>query len=318
MEITKSTSRMLLAAAIILLLTTKVFLASRLDLYSDEIFYWLASTRLSLAYSDLPFVTSLLVWLGTNLDPGNPLAVRVLFIVLGSSIPLLVFWLAQPITGRGQALFSAFLSLCIPLGGFLGLLAVPDVPLLFFGLLAIGFFERALRTDLNRYWLATGIAVALGLSTHYRFFLYPAAAVLFLLCYGPARKTLQNPKLWMAIAISALGLTPIIWFNLSNQLASASFYLVERHPWEFQPRGLLHIFIQAGLVSPPLYGLLGLTLWQMITRARAGDQNAAMLASFALTNLLVYMILAPWTDSASTTIHWPLSGYFPLLVFAPA
>ena len=36
--------------------------------------------------------------------------------------------------------FASILTLCLPLGGFLGLLAVPDVPLIFFGLLAIGFF----------------------------------------------------------------------------------------------------------------------------------------------------------------------------------
>ena len=28
-------------------------------------------------------------------------------------------------------------------------------------------------------------------------------------------------------------------------------------------------------------------------------------------------MLAPWSDSNSTTLHWPLSGYVPLLVFLP-
>jgi len=309
-------SRILVSGAA-LLLVLKLYFALKLDLYSDEIFYWLASTRLALAYSDLPFMTSLLVWLGSALGSGSTLAVRSLFILLGSSIPILIYWLSIPITDKTQALQSALLALCIPLGGFLGLLAVPDVPLLFFGILSIGFFERAIRTEKLAYWLATGIVVALGLCTHYRFFLYPAAAVLFLLAVPAERKQWRNPYLWMAVCIASLGLLPIAWFNLTNQLSSASFYLVERHPWTFQPSGLLHAFKQAGLVTPPLYALLAVTLWTILQRARQGDRPAAMLACFSLANLLVYLLLAPWTDSSSTSIHWPLSGYFPLLVFAP-
>lgn len=308
----------LLISGTALLLAVKLYLATRLDLYSDEIFYWLASTHLAPAYSDLPFMTSLLVWFGSALEPGSTLAVRSLFIVLGSCVPFLVYWLALPVTDRHQALISALLSLCIPLGGFLGLLAVPDVPLLFLGLLSIGLFERAVRTNWVIWWLATGIVVALGLFTHYRFFLYPAAAVLFMLFFDSERKQWRNPYFWMAAVIASLGLIPIAWFNLTNELSSASFYLIDRHPWTFQPSGLLHVFKQAGLVTPPLYALLAVTAWKMLHLARQGDRGAALLLSFSLVNLLVYLVLAPWTDASSTSIHWPLSGYFPLLVFAPS
>ena len=38
---------------------------------------------------------------------------------------------------------------------------------------------------------------------------------------------------------------------------------------------------------------------------------------FALCDGIVYLVLAPWTDADSTSLHWPLSAYFPLLVFVP-
>lgn len=304
------------------LLIVKLALALILDLYSDEIFYWLASTRLAPAYSDLPFMTSLLVWLGTSLEPGNTGAIRSLFLLLGSSLPLLVYWLAVPITSHKQALASALLALCVPLGGFLGLLAVPDVPIIFFGLLSAGLFERGLRTNAMRYWLLLGACVALGMSTHYRFVLYPAAAVLFLLLHAPSRSTWRNPRFLMALGIACLGLLPVLWFNLSNQMASASFYLIERHPWEFRAQGLSHLFIQAGLITPPLYALFLFTLWRMAKLAREDKgvtgRSALMLLCLALMNLLVYLVLAPWTDPTSTTEHWPLSGYFPVLVYMPS
>ena len=54
-----STLVRLLSAGVVLLLALKLVLALQLDLYSDEIYYWLASTRPALAYSDLPFMTQL-------------------------------------------------------------------------------------------------------------------------------------------------------------------------------------------------------------------------------------------------------------------
>ena len=90
-------------------------------------------------------MTALLVRLGSSLTDGSALAVRSIFLVMGSTVPLLVYWLAYPITGKQAARQSALISLCLPLGGFL-VLAVPDVPLIWFGLIALGI-GRALRTD---------------------------------------------------------------------------------------------------------------------------------------------------------------------------
>ncbi len=308
----------LLVAGLLLLTAGKIFLASALDLYSDEVFYWQASANPALAYSDLPFMTALLIGLGSAIDTGNTLAARSLFLLMGTCLPGLVYWLARPVTNHHLALESAGISLCLPLAGFLGVLAVPDVPLLFFGLLSIGFFERALRTNYLLHWVLTGVVVALGLCTHYRFFLYPAAAIIFLLFFKDERRQWKNPGLWVSIGISSLGLIPILWFNLSHQLSSASFYFVDRHPWEFQFSGLLHIFRQAGIVTPPLYLIFVYTVYQLLVKARRSDRNAALVLSFSLLNILLYLLLAPWTDATSTSIHWPLSGYFPLLVFVPS
>ena len=308
----------LFIAGFCLVAIIKVYLATILDLYSDEIFYWQASTEPALAYSDLPFMTALLAGIGSILNPASALAVRSIFIVMGTAIPFLLYWVARPIVKHTQALEAAALSLCIPLAGFLGLLAVPDVPLIFFGLLSIGFFERALRTDKLPYWAGLGLMVAGGFSTHYRFFPYLMGALLFLIFSEAGRACWRKPGLWLAIAIGSLGLYPILAFNLNNDLSGLGYHLMDRHPWEFQAGGFLHIFKQAGLVTPPLYGILLFTLWQTIKLARKGDKQAAILLSISLPNLLIFLILAPWTDNTRTSIHWPLSGYFPLLVFAPA
>lgn len=295
----------------------KLFLAMRLELYSDEIFYWQAAQFPALAYSDLPFMAALLAGLGAELFGNHPVAVRSVFLLMGCSVPALIYWLARPLTDHRQALASAILTFCLPMAAFLGLLAVPDVPLIFWGLLFIGYLERATRCGHWRWWLLAGIVAALGLSTHYRFSLYVFAALIFMLVSRSHWHYWRSSRLWLAGMIAMIGLYPALSFNLVHDLSGIDYHLLSRHPWRFQSEGLLHPFIQGTLVTPLLYMLLWVTLWMLFKKARAGDTRAGLIAAFAATNLGVYLILAPWSDTTRTTLHWPLSGYMPLLVYAP-
>jgi hypothetical protein len=298
-----------------LIFALKVLFALRLELYSDEIFYWFESTRPALAYSDLPFMSSLLAGLGTAVLGDTPFAVRLPFFLLGCSLPAVLYWTALPLVGKAEAREAALLSLCLPLASSLGLLAVPDVPLVFSGLLAVGFFIRARATDSLIHWVATGVVVAFGLSTHYRFSLFPVGAVLLLLWDSSSRQLWRNPRTLIAFAVAAVGLVPVILFNASHQMGSLAFYLVDRHPWEFRPAGLLHLFEQALLSTPLLYGLLLATGLGLL---RSAEPNARLVALIAALHIVLYATLAPFSDPNSTTLHWPLAGYIPLLIYAPA
>ncbi|TFH70787.1 glycosyltransferase family 39 protein [Gammaproteobacteria bacterium LSUCC0112] len=296
----------------------KVALAFRLELYSDEIFYWQASQFPALAYSDLPFMAALFAGIGSELLGNSPAAVRSLFMLCGLMLPLLIFWVAHPLQGRKRALISALLCLCLPMLALMGLLAVPDAALLVFGLLFIGFLERATRLGDTSFWIAAGVAAALGLCTHYRFAPYILAALVFFLFDKRQWRYWKMPRLWISASIASAGLFPALSFNFINGLAGLDYHLVERHPWQFQPEGLLHPLIQATVVTPLLYATLLLTLWRLVQQARQGNDRALLFSLFALANLGIYLVLAPWSDTTRTTLHWPISGYLPLLVFAPA
>lgn len=315
--ISLSTTKKVFVAAITSVFLLKLYLASQLELYSDEVFYWQASTHPAIGYSDLPFVTATLAGWISELFPGSSLAVRSAFLLLGTCIPLLVLWVSKPITGMRSAIESAILCLCVPLAASLGLLAVPDVPMIAFGLLSLGYLERAIRLDRIQYWIATGFFVALGLSTHYRFVLFPAAIVIFLLINNNYLRLWKNPGLWIAMALGFCGLIPIAWFNYQYDFASSNFYLHDRHPWQFHWEGLLHVFKQALIVTPGLYFFYILTIFSLWKLAKRGDDSNSLFLCVALANLLIYFVLAPWTDNNSTTAHWPLPGYIILTIFLP-
>lgn len=304
--------------AAVFITVIKWLLAYRLELYSDEIFYWQASQFPALAYSDLPFMTALLAGSGSLLFGNTAFAVRSLFLVLSLLIPGLIYWLARPLQGNRRALQAAALSLCLPMLAMMGLLAVPDVAIVIFGLLFMGCLERATRLNQSGFWLAAGVTAALGLSTHYRFSLYILAALIFLIVSRRHWHLWRTPSLWIGGLIAASGLYPALSFNLSNDLSGLDYHLVDRHPWQFQAEGLLHVFTQAIVVTPLMYAAFFYTLWMLLKKARSGDDRALLFAVFALCNLGIYLVLAPWADTTRTTLHWPLSGYLPLLVFAPA
>jgi len=306
-----------LVAGLLSILALKLLLAYALDLYSDEIFYWQASTRPALAYSDLPFMAALLAGLGTAVAGDTAFGVRTLFLMMGTSIPALVYWVAKPLLPRQQALEAAGLALCMPLAAFLGLLAVPDVPLLFFALLMTGFLERATRLGTLPLWVATGIMAALGVSTHYRFAPLLLGAFVYMLYFRELHRHWRQPGIWVAAIIVLIGLYPMLTFNLNNQLSGIDYHLLERHPWEFQAEGLLHVFKQAALVTPLLYAALVTTLVYLLRAGLRGDHRRGLFGLLALANLGLYLVLAPWSDNTRTSIHWPLSGYLPLLIFMP-
>jgi len=295
----------------------KVFLATQLELYSDEIFYWQASQFPALAYSDLPFMSALFAGIGTELSGNSPIAVRLPFLLCGSLTPLLLYWIALPLTGQRAALETATLTLCLPMAAFMGLLAVPDVPMVFFGLLFIGAFERATRTGKTIWWFAAGLFTALGLSSHYRYVLYPFAALMYLLITRSQWHNWRHPALWVAALIGLTGLYPALTFNLNNDLSGIDYHLLDRHPWRFQAEGLLHPVIQSVIVTPLLYALCWYVVWHLLRKAKSGSHRHGMMLSFAISHLGVFMLLAPWSDTTRTTVHWPLSGYLPLLVFLP-
>ena len=112
--------------AIAVALSLKVVVASQLQLFGDEAFYWWEAQHPAAAYSDLPFATSALVSLGTSILGDSFLGVRLFFLLLGGLLPVAVFLLAHPIVGKRDACWAALASLILPMGGTLGLLAIPS------------------------------------------------------------------------------------------------------------------------------------------------------------------------------------------------
>lgn len=308
----------LVGAVYVALTLAKLVIAVKLDLFWDEAYYWQGANRLDIGYADKPFMTAFLVRLGTSMFGDTPLGVRACYLAIASVLPFALYWLARPIVGRRDALLAVGASLVLPIGGLLGFLASPEIPMALFAVLGLGAMERAARGAGRGAWLLLGAACALGLATHYRFALFPFALFLFLVLTQRGRALWRQPGLWLAAGIAALGLLPILIFNLRVEFASFQYQILERNPWSFHAKGLLYPYEQALAVTPLYYVALLGTLVYVLRRAWAGgDHGAALAAICSSVYLGVYFVLSPLTDQKHFDVHWPGIGYMPLLLFLP-
>jgi len=302
----------------IILITAKFLLAAHLNLFGDEAFYWQCAQHPSFSYIDHPPLTALLVLAGTQLLGNTSLGVRFLFLLCGALFPIALFFLARPVTGDKNAWLAAGFSLVFPGTAYLGLVAIPDVPMLLISVLAAACFERAIREGATKSWVMAGIFGAMGFLTHYRFVLIPAAAFCYLILTSRGRSHLRGKGPWLTGLLLLSGLIPILLFNLQMNFEPVHYYLAGRHAVSFDVENLGLFILKQILMTTPFFfiALMG-TLVVLLKKAKNKDDPAILFLIFAAVPLIVFFSASPFEDSGLATVHWPVPGYVFLLPFLP-
>mgnify|MGYP006141056243 CR=1 FL=1 len=313
-----SSLRVKFTAAWVLLLLAKLALAAWLLPFGDEAFYALESRRLAWAYSDLPGLTAWLIRVGTAVGGMEPWAMRAPFLLLGAALPWLVVAIARRWFGEAAGWQAGWLALLMPLSGLMGVLALPDVPMLFATLLCLDAFARMLRRASWPAALQLALGLALGALSHYRFALVIVAGGVGLLLDPRGRALLREPALWCALAIGALAWWPLLAWNAAHAGAGLGFQFVDRHPWQLQADGLWWPLVQALVVTPLLFLALlsGLALaWRR--RDAADGVPWRFVLGVAAVAVPGYFLLGFFADTDRVSFHWPLPGWLLLACVAP-
>ncbi len=295
----------------------KILLAIALPVFVDEAFYAWEARFPAWAYSDLPGLTAFLAGIGTGLGGDNPLALRAPFLLLGAAVPWLVVRIAARWFGEENGWWSGILCLLMPLGGLLGVLALPDVPLVFAALLCLDAIARLRQRSTVFGALELAGALAIGAMSHYRFALVIAAGLAGTLMDSRARRLLLDRKVWLALLAGALAWLPLLLWNLGNDSAGLKFQLFERNPWSFHVDALAWIPIQLLLVTPGLFGLLLVVLRESWSRRADDDAPWGLLAGVGAISVAGYFLLGFFADQQRVSFHWPLAGWLALTVAAP-
>src|SRR5581483_7880376 len=264
-----------------------------------------------------PPATAWLIRAGETIAGHGVLGMRLPFLVLGALVPLMVVRVARRTFGERAGWRAGLAALGMPLLATLGIFALPDVPLTLASALALDACERAAHTRRLRDWSALGCALAFAWLCHYRAAMLLVAGLVFLCATPRGRSLWRAPGLWLALALSCVGLVPILVFNLAHDWSAVRFQLLERNPWRFQPDALVQPVEQALVCTPLFYLLLLWAAWRSVRRARCG-RPWDLFAVCAVTPIVLYFVLGCFADDTRFRVHWPLQGYLPLLVALPA
>jgi 4-amino-4-deoxy-L-arabinose transferase-like glycosyltransferase len=290
----------------------KLCIATTLAPFGDEAFYWQESRALAWSYTDVPPATALLIHAGETLFGHSLFAMRSLFLLLGAMLPL---WLWQIARRESDALAASWAGtgwLLLPLGGSLGVMALPDVPLTCAALAMLAGLLRIARDERGGAWLL-GSGLALAWLSHYRAAMLLPGGLGLLLAERAARGWWKRRELWFAFAAGSLGLVPLLLFNRSHDWSALSFQLVERHPWKFHADGLAQPLEQALVVTPLFYALLLWALWRSWC-ARSASLPAAVLAWAGLSVVVGYFAFGLFGDDLRFRVHWPMPAYLAALI----
>src|ERR1700730_8069426 len=145
-------------------------------LFDDEAYYWVYSRFLDWGYFDHPPMIALLIKIGYAIFP-NELGVRLLVAILSTAS----LWLIEKLLNEknDKLFYGIALSMAVLQLG--GIIAVPDIPLLFFTTLFFIVYKRFVANPnlLNCIW--TGFCIALLFYSKYHGFL----VVVFTLASNP-------------------------------------------------------------------------------------------------------------------------------------
>jgi hypothetical protein len=247
----------------------------------------------------------------------TPFGIRAPFLLLGALLPALVAAWARRFVDAGTARAVGAASLAVPLAGTLGVLALPDVPLT---VVLVGLaipLARVLERGRTGDFAALGVLIALGWLAHYRFVVALASAAAVLALTPRGRLLARDPRLWLAVAVGALGLVLTVAFNAAHDWQGFAFQYLERHPWRPSLVGASEPLVQLLVVTPVLAMALLAGGWQAFRRRDDPSAPWDVLGAGAGGLLAAFLLLGIVADTERTRFHWMLPGWLLLLPALP-
>lgn len=234
-----------------------VIVYSGIGLGPDEAQYWTWSKQLDWGYYSKPPGIAWIIWLGTQIFGDTELGVRFGSVVLGTLIPVALYYAARANGLKENTCFWAALIMALtPLGIMSTLLAITDVGMILFWTIALAFVLYYYANDLTPNYYILG-ALLMGGALYkwpiYFFWLIVVGIAIFL----PGWRKLS---LLGGVLISLLGLLPSLWWNYSHDWVTFRHVLStikSATPQEAAKGNLLEfVGAQMGLLSPILFVLL--------------------------------------------------------------
>lgn len=287
------------ASFFLLWFTISLIQATGTGLMDDEAYYWVYSRFLDWGYYDHPPMTALLIKAGTILFPGE-LGVR-FFIVILNTLTLVI--IHNLLSKKNDILFY-WIALGMAVMQIGGILAVPDLPLIFFIACFFVAYRNFLRQANFIRTVFLGLSIAAMLYSKY----HGVLIVLFTLASNLA--IIKKTQAWLVVLIALACFVPHIVWQYQNGLPSIQYHLFERNAVDYKVSYTLE-FIggQLAFMGPFIGWLLLWAAWKQ----RPADKFEAAL-KMNLFGILLFFCISSFRGRVEA--NWTIPVFVPLVILA--
>jgi hypothetical protein len=303
---------------IIISFFVRVIIASFTELGNDEVYYWTYSQYLQWNYFDHPPMVA--IWI--RLFTGNlSLQQYELFVRLGSLVSCaFATWIMYDIGRKLHSEKAGFFIACLYNTSLYasiiaGVFIMPDSPQMLFWTLSLLMLLKICRNEKNwSNWLLFGVCTGLCLmSKVHGIFIWIGLGSFVLI---RKRTWLKMPQLYVAVILSAIIASPILFWNIANNFITYKYHSdrVTINQFEIHIDGFLREFFGQILYNNPVnVVLIVIALTAFFKRKIFKEEVLTLYAFIALPMAIILLALSLFRD---TLPHWSGPAYVTLLPLA--
>ncbi|MDP9047233.1 MAG: glycosyltransferase family 39 protein [Bacteroidota bacterium] len=329
-KVTESNAAKYTVILIIITFALRCLIAAYTGLGIGESYYFRGALHLDLSYFDQPPLFFWIGGLGIKLFGLNNFGIRLPSVLLFAGTSWLLFLVTRKLF-TAKAGFWAVLIMNLSAVFTVGIACwfQPDAPLLFFWMAATYFIvEIMISSGANNpenwrsrqthlLWIAVGICIGLATLSKYHVIFLFAGVFMFVGTNKSQQHWLRHPGPYIAVLITLIMASPILWWNYNNGWVSFIFQ---------GSRAGAHNGFQLHL-DWFLRSILGQSLWllpwiwfptirQLFVSYKLRSQLLAYSFSFwmAVLPIVFFTIVTLWAD-LQFHFHWQAPGY--MMLFMP-
>jgi len=303
-------------------LIIKTIPAGLLELSNDEVYYWTYALFPDWSHFDHPPMVGLLIQLfSLNLTFQSELFMRAGALILSSANIVILFYLVKRLCSRPAAYFAAVMYISSFYFNIVcGLFILPDVPLMFFTLLALNYLLPAitLRNPARKdhfniviFGLFAGLAF---LSKYQSLFLWFGVGLYILF---RNRMWLKKPSLYISLLVTLILSIPVVYWNFKNDFISFTFQGnrigLFQNPVNFTSFTLFNLG-QFFYQNPVLSVIYAITLYKIFRRKKHEITEINFLLLFlGIPLVLVFIFLSLFRN---TLPHWTGPAFICLMILS--
>jgi 4-amino-4-deoxy-L-arabinose transferase-like glycosyltransferase len=309
-----------------------------LELSPDEAHYWEWSRRPDLSYYSKGPLIAYLIGLTTAIGGANELGVRFLapFFLFFSS--LIIYRLSIELYNDSMiGVLTGLLLQFIPLFAAYGIIMTIDSPFIFFWILSLYLFFKAIRENKITWWALLGVSTGLGMLAKYSMAFFYICGAIYLIMEKEKRGLLKDLKTYFPLIISLILFLPVLVWNIKNDFVTfrhTGGHLGIYEGLKLRPLSFLEfIGSQFGVITPFLFIAFMIAIFQLTvpfatnrekkngtvtsppTVTSQPIEHTLFLVSFSLPVLLFFLIK---TLQAKVQANWPLMAYPAMMLLSVA